>query len=201
MPALLCDVGNVLVEVSLPRVLGLWRAANGGELGVSDPAVLRDDAYRAFQTGGLGESEYARHLRAVLGWRGSDTDLVAYFAEAYGAVNLVVLQVLGELRGEGWHLVGVSNTNPWHDEVLARRFAEPLSVFTRVVASTAVRARKSDPRFLGEAVRGCPPGLRVFTDDRPENVSSARLSGLDAHHFRDAERLRETCLALGAPAG
>ena len=200
VPALLCDVGNVLIDVSLPRVLDAWRAANGGVLAMSADQALRDDAYRAFQVGVLGQSEYARHLRILLGWRGGDVELVEVYRSTLGAVDLDVLQVLGELRAEGWHLVGVANSDPWRDEAYAHHFTEPLSVFARFVTSTGVRARKTDPRFLTEAVRGCPAhGLRVFVDDRPENVSAARGAGLDAHLFRDAARLREACLSLGAP--
>jgi FMN phosphatase YigB (HAD superfamily) len=199
MPLLLCDVGNVLIDVATDRVLSAWRDANDGVLAISTDRELRDEAYRAFQTGDLGESEYARHLRVLLGWRGSDADLVEIYRDVYGAVDLDVLQVLGELRLEGWHLVAVVNTDPWRHEVLRGHLGEAASVFARWVASIEVRARKTEQRFLTEAVRGRPAhGLRLFIDDRPENVAAARSAGLDAAVFRDAEGLREACTSLGA---
>lgn len=199
MPLLLCDVGNVLVDKSTDRVLTAWRDANDGVLAISTDRDLRDEAYRAFQTGDLGESEYARHLRVLLGWRGSDADLVEIYRDVYGAIDLDVLQVLGELRLEGWNLVAVVNTDPWRHDVLRKHLGEAASVFTRWVASIQVWARKTDQRFLTEALRGYPVhGLRLFVDDRPENVAAARGAGLDAHLFRDAPGLREICSSLGA---
>jgi FMN phosphatase YigB (HAD superfamily) len=199
MPVLLCDVGNVLVSSSMERVLTAWRQVNDGVLAVSTDRELRDEAYRAFQTGDLGESEYARHLRVLLGWRGTDVDLVEIYRDVYGAIDLDVLQVLGELRSEGWDLVAVVNTDPWRHDVLRERLGETASVFSRWVTSTQVRARKTDQRFLTEAVRGYPAhGLRLFVDDRPENVAAARGAGLDAHLFRNAAGLRESCTSLGS---
>ncbi len=200
MPTLVCDLGNVLIGVSFERPLQRWRAANGGQLAISDPAFLQDDAYRAFETGELGESEYARHLRVQLGWRGDDQRLVGIWSDVFGAIDVDVLQVLADLRGEGWKLVAAMNTNPWHEPIWRRRFAEPLSVFDRVVTSTEIRVRKPDPRFYAEAIRGFgQEGFALFVDDRPENVSGARRAGLDGHLFRDAVGLRAACESLSAP--
>lgn len=200
MPVLVCDLGNVLIGVSFDRALRRWRAANGGVLNIGDPRALEDDAYRSFEVGALGESEYARHLRVLLGWRGTDSDLVEIWNDVFGAVDVDVLQLLGELRAEGWSLVAATNTNPWHEPVLRRQYAEPLSVFHRVVSSPGARFRKPDPRFFAEAMRGVSQGgLGLFVDDRPENVSGARRAGLDGHLFRDAVGMRAACDSLGAP--
>jgi putative hydrolase of the HAD superfamily len=198
MPVLLCDVVNVLVRSRMDRVLAAWRDANGGDLAVSTGRELRDEAFRAFQVGDLGESEYARHLRVLLRWQGTDADLVEIYRDAYGAIDLDVLQVLGELRADGWHLVAISNDDPWRQDVLRDHVGESASVFARWITSTQVRARKTDQRFLTEALHGCPAhGLRLFVDDRPENVAAARGAGLDAHLFRGADGLREACMSLG----
>jgi putative hydrolase of the HAD superfamily len=199
MPVLLCDVGNVLVDLSLDRLIPAWRKANGDSLAISTERDLRDEAFRSFQVGGLGESEYARHLRVLLGWHGSDAQLVDIYRDVFGAVNLDVLQLLGELKTEGWYLAGVTNTDPWRQSALRQHLGESLSIFDRIVTSVDVRARKTDSRFFTEAVRGCPEyGVRLFVDDRPENVSAARGAGLDAHLFRDVVELREICFSLGA---
>lgn len=200
MPVLLCDLGNVLLGVSFEPVLRACKELNGAPLALEDARELEDDAYRAFEAGVLGESEYARHLRARLGWQGGDDELVNAWGSALGAVDLDVLQLLGELRAEGWTVIGATNVTPWLESELWRRYADPLSVFHRVVTSMAVHVRKPDPRFFTEALRGVgQPGLRLFIDDRPENVSGARRAGLDAHLFRDAEGMRSACLSLGAP--
>jgi putative hydrolase of the HAD superfamily len=200
MPVLLCDLGSVLFEVSFDRLFDRIRAATGGRVQLVGPQDLRDEAFRAFETGEIGESEYARHLRARLGWGGSDPELVDIFSDVYGSVDVGVLEVLMELRERGWHLVGADNSNPWHESQWRARYATQLAVFHRVISSVETGVRKPDPRFFAQAMRDVPPGLapRLFVDDRPENVSAARRAGLDAHLFRGAAGLRAACMALGA---
>jgi putative hydrolase of the HAD superfamily len=193
-----CDLGSVLFEVSFERALQRFRAENGGELGLSDTVDLRDDAFRAFETGQMGESEYARHLRVRLGWHGSDPDLVDIFGDVYGSLDVGVLEVLVELRERGWYLVGVDNSNPWHESRWREQYAEQLAVFHQVVSSISTGVRKPDPRFFSQALRDVPPGhgARLFVDDRPENVAAARRAGLDGHLFRGASGLRAACMSL-----
>ncbi len=202
MPVLVCDLGSVLFEVSFDRALERLRAANGGELGLSDTLDLRDAEFKAFETGEMGESEYARHLRVRLGWRGSDPDLVDLFADVYGSLDLGVLEVLVELRERGWYLVGVDNSNPWHEPRWRHQFAGQLTVFHQVISSVDARVRKPDPRFFAQALRDVPAGhgQRLFVDDRTENVAAARTAGLDGHLFRGAAGLRAACRSLSVHA-
>ena len=202
MPVLVCSLDNVVFDVSFARSIERWRAANnGGVLGVDQPGGLDDDALRSFEVGLLGESEYARHLRARLRWHGGDPALVEIFNEAFGPVDLDVVQLLGELRREGWYLVGVINTNPWHEPVWRRRYPEALSVFHRVLSSTQLRLRLPAHRVYTEALReSWLEGLRLYVGDRQESVAGARAAGLEAHLFRGAAGMRAACQSLAAPA-
>lgn len=200
MPVLLCDLGSVLFEVSFDRALQRLNEGSDGRAGLAGTADLRDEAFSAFETGALGEGEYARHLRARIGWQRSDPELVDVFSDVYGSIDLGVLEVLVELRAKGWYLLGVDNSNPWHESQWRSRYAEELAVFHTIVSSTTTGVRKPDPRFFAHALRGVPAGLgpRLFVDDRPANVSAARRAGLDAHLFRGATGLRQACLSLAA---
>lgn len=198
---LLCNLKNVLLEASFERPMALWREANGGRLGLAEPADLLDGAMQAFEVGAIHEDEFAAHLRSRLHWQGSDRAMVAIWDQAYGAIDPDVLEVLGELRCEGWHLTGTMNGNPWHDRALAGRYGEVLTVFHRVVTSAEVGLRLPDPRFYAAALREVPlAGQRLFVDVRPENVAGARGAGLDGHLFREAGGLRAACDGLAAPA-
>jgi len=202
VPALVCAIENVVFGVSFARPIERWREANGGFLGVQESRDLADRALRAFGTGALGESEYARHLRANLLWQGGDPELVEIFRDAFGPVDLAVVQLLADLRSDGWHLVGVLTTNPWHEPVARELFGPTLDVFDQVLTSTGLGLQAPDPRFFGEALRGVPPeqAVRLFVDDDPRNVTAARTAGLDAHLFRGATGLSAACQALATPA-
>jgi FMN phosphatase YigB (HAD superfamily) len=201
VPVLLCDLANVVFDVSFAGPILRWREANGGFLGVHEPRDLADSALRAFEVGQVGEPEYACHLRAQLLWQGGDPELVEIFGDAFGPVDLDVLQVLDDLRREGWRLVGVMNTNPWHERVWRERYGEALRVFDGVVTSTGLGLRIPDPRFYGAALRQVPPeGYRLVVGDRPKIVSAARAAGLDAHLFRGAAGMAAACQSLATPA-
>jgi FMN phosphatase YigB (HAD superfamily) len=201
MPALVCALDNVVFDVSFAGPLSRWRQANGGFLGAQEPRDLDDHALRSFEVGELSEGEYAHHLRAQLLWQGGDAELVEIFGDAFGPVDLDVLHLLGALRGEGWSLIGVLNTNPWHERVWRDLYRDALAVFDDVLTSTALGVRTPDHRFFSQALRGVPlEQMRLYVDHRPQAVSAARAAGLDAHLFRDAAGLSAACEALAAPA-
>lgn len=209
VPLLICSLVDVVFDVSFARSIARWREANGGLLGVHEPRDLDDRALRGFEVGELGESEYARHLRAQLLWRGDDAQLVSIFGDVFGPIHLDVVQFLGELRQQGWHLVGVITTNPWHEQIWRDVYEDVLHVFDQVFTSTALGLRPPDHRFYVEVLRrfcaGARPGtassgLRLFVDARPENISAARSAGLDAHLFRGVPGLSSACQVLATPA-
>jgi FMN phosphatase YigB (HAD superfamily) len=209
MPVLLSDLASFVSGISLGRVHARLCEANGGRLALADPDQLRDSEFDAFVAGRIGEAEYALHLRARLGWRGTDPDLVAIFADLYGSIDIAVMELLVELRARHWHLVALGE--PGGHTPAGRRarwggeYAEQLSVFDRVIDYPADLPRdsrgeviKADPRFFAFLLRDTDPGYgpRLYVDDRPENVAAARRSGLDAHLFRGASGLRSACVAF-----
>jgi FMN phosphatase YigB (HAD superfamily) len=197
VPTLFCGLAGVVFADNPQRPLDAWRAANRGVLGVSTPADLFDDEYAGFQVGEVGESEYARHLRVRLGWTGSDGELVEIWNQSTGPVVLEVLDALSTLRDRGWQLVAATNTDPWHQRARLEQFGWAMSLFDRVVSSTAVRARKPDPRFFAEMLRGVPRhGPQLFVDTSPQVVSGARRAGIDGHVFAGAAALRTACTSL-----
>jgi HAD superfamily hydrolase (TIGR01509 family) len=174
-----------------------WRMANGGQLRVNAAAELVDDEYRGFETGRVPEAQYTRHLRSRLGWTGSDEDLIRIWNSSQGSAVLKVLDTLEGLRDRGWQLVAATNTNPWHERARREEFGWVLALFDRVVTSTQVGARKPDPRFFAELLRGVPRhGPQIYVDDDPQVVSAARRAGIDGHVFGDAQGLLAACRSL-----
>jgi FMN phosphatase YigB (HAD superfamily) len=193
MPSLICDLDGVLFSDAPQRRLDAWRDANGGVLGVTVPAELDDDALRAFRAGALGEPEYAAHLRERLRWTGDDDELVELWVTGR-AVVLEVLDVLVRLRERGWQLIAVDDADPWTGRHRAEQFGWAVSLFERVVRGSEVAARRPDPRFFAELLRGLPRhGPRLYVDDDPRNVSAARRAGLDGHLFSGAMSLQTAC--------
>jgi putative hydrolase of the HAD superfamily len=202
MPTLICDLGGVLfTETDPQRRIDAWRSANGGALGVETGADLRDDLLRGFETGAVGETEYALHLRARLGWTGSDDQLREGWDAAQAPVDLGVLETLSRLRERGWHLVGATDDTPWDERCRAGQFGWALTLFDTVVSSTQVGARRPDPRFFAELRSVSGTGPRLYVDDDAHNVSAARRAGLDGHLFTSAASLESACRHLVVSVG
>jgi FMN phosphatase YigB (HAD superfamily) len=202
MPTLICDFGGVLfAQADLQRRVEAWWSANSGVLGVQSGEQLRDDLLRGFEAGTVGEVEYALHLRARLGWTGSDEQLTRIWADAHGPVNLDVLEALGQLRERGWKLLGAADDTPWDERARAEHFGSAVALFDRVVTGCQVGARRPDPRFFAGLRAACGQGQRLYVDDDPHNVAAARRAGLDAHLFTTVEDLIAACRRLVVAVG
>jgi putative hydrolase of the HAD superfamily len=196
VPTLICDLGGVLFSDTPQRRIDAWRVTNGGVLGIATPDDLMDDELRAFRSGTVGEGEYAHHLRARLGWTGSDDDLVQGW-NAGTAVLLEVIDVLSALRERGWQLIASDDTDHWTQRGREEQFGWALSLFERVVHVGDVGARRPDPRFFAELLRWLPRhGPRLYVDDDARNVSAARRAGLDGHLFSGAAGLASACRSV-----
>lgn len=196
MPTLICDLDSVLYSDAPQRRIDAWRKANGGTLGIAGPGDLLDDALRAFRSGTLGELGYTQHLRSVLGWTGSDEELVRLWGTGQ-AVVLEVIETLSALRERGWQLIAADDADPWTRRERGEQFGWVTSLFERVVRAGDVGATRPDPRFFAELLRGLPRhGPRLYVDADPRNVSAARRAGLDAHLFSGPVGLREACSSV-----
>jgi hypothetical protein len=207
VPVLLCDLASVVTTVGVEEVYRRLVAANGGQVGLSGPQELRDDALDAFEAGRLGEFEYARQLRARLAWEAGDQALVEIVADLYASVDVGVMELLLELRAHGWFLVGLDHRAAAAQPVWGQRYADQLQVFDVVLPGAqpvgAVPAPQgahhgTDPRFFARVLRSVPAGHgpRLFVAERPEIVAAARRAGLDGHLYRGAAGLRSACLAM-----
>ena len=200
MPTLICDLDGVLFGDPSQRRVDAWREANGGVLGVTTAADLDDDEQRAFRAGRLTAPEYAAHLRRRLGWTGSDDELARLWS-AGSAVVLEVVEVIGILRERGWSLVAADDTDPWTAQGRASQLSWVRSLFERVVTAGDAGARRPDPRYFAELLRGLPSGPRLYVDDDPRNVSAARRAGLDAHLFNGAAGLADASRSVLLTSG
>lgn len=214
MSVLLCDLSSVVTQTSFEQVFSALAEANGGSLAIADPGALRDEAYDRFSAGRIGETEFTLHLRARLGWRGSDPALLSIMADRYGSVDLAVMELLVELGQRGWYLVGVLDDATREASGAARdgshrddhwgshwggQFAEQLTVFDQL--HQPADHPRTDPRFFADLLRNVTGGYgpRLYVDARVEHVAAARRAGLDAHLFGGATGLRAACqhLAVG----
>jgi putative hydrolase of the HAD superfamily len=146
----------------------------------SSPGRLADfsgtDAYNAAE---LSLDEY---LEALADWLGCDGPAQALKvhnailkAEIKGALELIL-----ELKGEGWMTACLSNTNEahWSHLIQSGRFPS-MAALDRLYASHILGLNKPDPAIYSavQADTGAEPGEIVFFDDVSINVDAALAKG------------------------
>ena len=183
---ILFDLGGVIITLDQKQAISRFR-----EIGLAD-AERRLDAYT--QTGIFGDlelgkideegfraglSEAAGHEvtmeQCLYGWLGYVAELPARNLEA-----------LRRLRGEGYRLILLSNTNPFMMSwVMSGSFdgaGHPLSDYMDAAyMSYKCGVMKPDERFFRHvlATEGIEPGETLFVDDGPRNVEAAARLGIN----------------------
>ena len=110
------------------------------------------------------------------------------------------LDMLTDLRKQGYTLFMLSNTNPQHRETILRRFSEQIggdmnALFEQAFYSDLLRCVKPNREIYEkvEKLAGLVPAETLFIDDKEENVAAARECGWRAHRLDPA---KETILDL-----
>jgi 2-haloacid dehalogenase len=118
--------------------------------------------------------------------------------EMLGSPIQETVDVLGELRGTGVHLYGLSN---WSAETfpIARRRYPFLGWFDAMTISGEIGIRKPDARAFQHllTLHTLEPTSTVFVDDSEANVAAAHELGMIAIPFTSGKRLRDELRSLG----
>ncbi len=183
-PAVLFDLGNVLVRLDLERGLSRLRAlAEPRASGSLDAAHLYfSEASLACNRGDLGPDAFLGHLRTQLGRRDVSQDALAGawcdIFDPYPEMEALADEVLQ--LGHPAYLA--SNTDPLHFAHLKPRMPV-LGRLTGLHLSYEARHIKPDPAFFEAALArfGLDPKRCAYLDDRPEHVAAARGLGIPSH--------------------
>jgi 2-haloacid dehalogenase len=118
--------------------------------------------------------------------------------ETMGGAHDETVAILRELKGRGTPLYALSN---WSAEMFphAEEKFDWLQLFDGIVVSGRVKMIKPDRdifEYLLETY-GLDAADVLFIDDHEPNILAARSYGIAAHHFRDADALRQELVAEG----
>jgi glucose-1-phosphatase len=194
---LIFDLGRVLISFDFQRGYQLM----GQHCGLPNEEIrarLGKGALVAdYESGQIGNREFHRRVQALL-----ETSLgYEEFCEIWSSIflpgTLIPEATIAALH-ERYRLVLLSNTNGIHFEGL--RTTRPiLRHFDSYVLSHEVKAMKPSPLIYAKAIEEarCAPGECFFTDDIPAYVDGAKLAGIDAVQFENAEQIEGELRARG----
>ena len=145
------------------------------------------------QMGFAAIDEYFASLRGSLGINISD----AQFIDGWNAIyvrEVPGIAVLLQRLKEKVPLYAFTNSNPTHQQVWSKRFAEVLSLFHTVFVSSELGKRKPEPEAFREVAEAMGVQLSriVFFDDTWENVEEARALGIQAVHVRSIADIEDS---------
>jgi len=180
-PVLLCDIGNVLLQVDRQ---GTWQSL-GQHLGASGTRVrellAEHPIHRELELGLISPEEFLRRMLQELHCPGALT--LAQLRDSMGqsfSGNTRLVECINQFR-QHVRIILLSNTNAIDIPSIEEQFGL-LHWADGAVLSYQVHLRKPDPAIYRYTIEHyhLQPDRTVFIDDLPENVTAARQAGLRA---------------------
>ena len=195
--ALLFDLGRVVIDIDFARAIACWAGHARCDPRLIEERFRHDVSYRRHEVGEIDSKEYFAALQAAYAIDISHDQ----FLEGWNAIFVGEMPGMAELLARAARqlpLYAFTNTNPDHELVWSRRYADILANFTEIFVSSTIRRRKPDPAAFAHVVKaiGVPAERIVFFDDGIENVEGARACGLQAVHVRSSADVAEAFKAL-----
>jgi putative hydrolase of the HAD superfamily len=196
--ALLFDIGRVVLDISLDRVVDVWAGhADCAPADLTSRFVVNDD-FKHHETGKIDDAAFFESLRASLGIGITDDQ----FLEGWNAIFTGEMPDIGPLlarAGKHLPLYAFSNTNPAHIAHFSKAYADVLGHFRQVFLSSSIGLRKPDVEAYDHVVKaiGVPASRIVFFDDSAPNIEGARAYGLQAVRVTSMDDVARTLTALG----
>ena len=186
------DLGKVLIDYSVERMLGQMAAVAGIAADAVREAVFAGGLMHQHETGRLSTREFYEAFCAAAGVRPDYGQLVAAAADIFEP-NLTVLPLVAQLQQAGYPMGILSNTCEIHWEHCFRRYRIVADGFAVYALSHRIGALKPDAAIYCAAAElaGCAPEEIFFVDDIPGHVAGARAVGFDAVQFTTAAALAD----------
>jgi len=196
--AVIFDWGGVFSPLTFFRRTAEWEQRLGLEEGTLE-RVLWGREWKLLEIGALSPEAFDEHVARGLGL--PDRQAVhRFYQDYYAGVHLDqrVVEGVRALRRR-YRVALLTNAFPGHAEGVAERYGfDPRAEFDLYVNSAEVGLAKPDPAIYRYTLDrlGVAPEETVFLDDLVRNTDAARLMGIHALVFTDAETALEDLAAL-----
>jgi len=189
---LLFDMGNVLLFFSHELMCARMGSLCGKSSNDIRHILFSTGMQAAYERGHMSTQEFFEQFQNAVGRADFEARDLLQAASDIFELNAPLVPILDALKVCGYRLVLLSNTSVSHFDFVQRRF-DVLKRFDDCVVSFEVGAIKPEPAIFESALRkiGCAPHEAFFTDDIPENVSTAREFGLQAELYTTLDALRD----------
>ena len=195
---LLFDIGRVVIDISLDRVVDVWAGHAGCAPADLTNRFVVNDHFKHHETGKIDDAAFFESLRASLGIGITDDQ----FLEGWNAIFTGEMPDIAALLARAARhlpLYAFSNTNGAHVAHFSVVYAPLLGHFRQIYLSSTIGLRKPDKAAYDHVVNaiGVEASRILFFDDSAENVEGARASGLQAVHVTSSRDVADALAGLG----
>lgn len=200
---LIFDLGNVIIDLDIPRTEQAFRALLGEHFARSYQQIQLERIFDRYEVGEMDEAAFLQQLQAAAHpFIADDQALI----DAWNGMLLGIppqrFQLLTDLRERGYGIYLFSNTNAthlrWVDTHLRAQHGMSIEEFDRryfdkAYYSHLIRQRKPHTaafRFVVEDA-GLLVEESVFIDDNADNIAGARAIGLHTLHHAIGQEIAE----------
>ena len=187
------DLGNVLIDLDIPRFNKTTEALFGDEYEAAMEAATRRDIWDIFEVGGMSEENFIWNFQNIAQKkRLQPNEIIHAWNSMLGPILPERFEMLERLKKK-YNLYVFSNTNSihieWVNRYLKREYGSSIpkfekAYFEKVYYSHIIRTRKphvdgflyilDDADLVGEET--------LFIDDKLENIEGAKLAGMQGLH-------------------
>ncbi len=191
---LIFDLGGVVIDLFVDRTFAAMAALGVPAEMLTECGCLMNSMMMQFDRGDITADEMFGYIKSFLPaavrektGAGLDGEIQRVWNLMLGDVPQAKLQRLAALRGAGYRVVMLSNTNSGHWPRIEQLFIEaggklPSECFDALYLSYLMRRRKPEPGIFLTLLEseGVEAADCLFFDDSAENCAAARALGIDA---------------------
>jgi HAD superfamily hydrolase (TIGR01509 family) len=180
-PALLSDIGNVLVSFDFG--IAAQRMAERCTVQADGVLAQLETIKGPFEAGDMDDAAFVKAAMAALAFEGTSAQFEEIWCEIF-AENAAMAETLAALAGTVPMLL-LSNTSAMHKDYLWRTF--PIfRHFQDGVYSYSARSSKPDEAIFRHAIErfDLDPACTLFIDDMAPNIATAQRLGFDVVHYQ-----------------
>ena len=182
------DLGNVIVSFDETNIFEAWADASNRTVADIKRYYKSSSARKSFETGKITPQQYYDKTIEELNLKMNFSKFRKIWNEIF-TLNKGVEKIVKSLKGK-YKLILLSNTNVWQYEYIQKNY-KIVDIFDEHVLSYEVGCRKPSPMIYLATLKKAKtlPFNCIYFDDIPEFIRVARLMGIRAFQFKDAEKL------------
>lgn len=191
------DLGNVLIDLDIPRSIDAFTALEIKNLDIRDIHPHQKGFFLEYELGHLSDAEFIPRMRQDYDCDNlTDEQLWEAWNTLLPSIDMRRFELLEDLR-TGYKLFLLSNSNAGHMACVKKRFFETSggkefdSYFEKSFYSHEIHLRKPDPELFRRVLKeaGIAGEETLFIDDNDCNFSGAIDLGINTYHLTGGEKI------------